>query len=398
MTTDTPRRGRKRGDGEGSIRRRADGMWRGEVMVGYRPDGKPDRRYVYAKTRGECQDKLDDLRRRARSGLLADGKVGRESVGAFLDAWLLHIDGTIGAETLRRYRDNVKHLKGAFGRRRLADLRPEDLVKLYAAKRAERDAGGEPAYSARTVRYMHTTIRKALALAVEWGYVPLNVASRVKGPRVPRAEVAFMDPAEVRRLLDSETERGHRLAELWTVAVGTGARSGELRGLLWKDVDLDLGTVSVRRTLERVDDGRPVFKETKTPRSRRTIRISAESIAAFRRQKDRQDFERRTLGDAYADSGLVFAGGDGRPLIDTSVSHAYKKALERAGLPRTYRVHDLRHAHATLLLKAGVHVKVVSERLGHASTAFTMDVYSHVLEGMDADAADRLEGVLRAAI
>jgi integrase len=289
-------------------------------------------------------------------------------------------------------------LTGAFGRRRLADLRPEDLVKLYAVKRAERHADGEPTYSAWTVRYMHTTIRKASELAVEWGYVPINIATKVKAPTVPRPEVVFMEPGEVRRLLEAETERGHRLAELWTVAVGTGARSGELRGLLWKDVNLSLGTVGIRRTLEQVEDGRPIFKETKTPRSRRTIRISAETVAALRRQKDRRDFDRNLLGDAYDDSGLVFAAADGGALLDTSTAHAFKRALARAGLPTAYRVHDLRHAHATMLLKAGVHVKVVSERLCHASTAVTMDVYSHVLEGMDADAAERLEGILRAAM
>ena len=206
MSENVKRRKGKRGDGEGSIRQRADGIWRGEVMVGYRLDGKPDRRYVYAKTRRECQDKLDELKQRMRSGLAGDAKAGRETVSAFLARWLEAIDGTIRPSSYYRYQVNVeKHLVPDVGRHKLTDLRPEHLVSLYTAKRKE---GLAP----RTVKYMHTTIRKALAMAVEWGAVPRNVATVVKAPKVPRVEIVPPTTAEVARLLETANTHGDRLA------------------------------------------------------------------------------------------------------------------------------------------------------------------------------------------
>jgi integrase len=388
---DAKRRGHKRGHGEGSIDQMADGRWRARLMVGYKPDGKPDRRAVYGRTRAECQRRLDDLRRRSEQGMAGRAGGGRETVGAFLLTWLGAIDGTIRRSTYLRYETNVRmHLVPALGRHKLADLGPEHLVALYAAKRKE---GLAP----RTVKYLHATMRRALALGVKWGSVSRNVAAAVDPPKVPRVEITPPSAEQVARLLDTAEANGDRLAPLWTVAAFTGCREGELLGLRWEDLDPAAGTLSIRRSLSDARGGAPTFDEPKTPRSRRTIRLSPDALAALRVQRDRQGWDRQKLGDDYTDYGLVFASGLGTPLLKRNVIRAFKAALARAELPRSIRIHDLRHAHATIMRKAGADMKTVSERLGHSSIAITADLYTHAVAGPDADAAERMQAAISTA-
>lgn len=257
---------------------------------------------------------------------------------------------------------------------------------------------GEPiGYSPRTVKYMHTTIRKALDMAVEWGTVPRNVARAVRSPRVPRVEITPPNPEEVSRLLDSAEAHGDPLVGLWTTMVYSGCREGELLGLRWSDVDLDAGTLAIRRTLAGAKAGEPVFHEPKTSTARRTVTLAPVALAALRAHHDRQDFEKAALREGYADHGLVFASAVGTPLNASNVCHRFKSALRRAGLSDGFRPHDLRHAAATLMLKAGVHPKVASERLGHATTQITLDLYTHAVQGMEAEAAGRIHEALTAA-
>jgi integrase len=402
--TEPKRRARKRADGEGSIRySEGKKLWIGRVMVGYRPDGKPDIREVAAKQQADCRKKLDAIKTRAGDGTLGDAKAGRETVAAFLPRWLEAIEGTIRPSTLYRYGVNVeKHLIPIIGRHKLSELRPEHIVGMLATLRAKEkenaDGEVEAALAPRTVKYAFTTIRKALAMAVEWGVVPRNVAAVVKAPRVPKVEIHPPSPAEVRQLIDAAEASGSRFAPFWMVAVRSGARVGELLALQWRDANLSAGTISIRRTLAGVEDGAPIFHEPKTVRSRRTVRLSATALEALRVQQDRQAFDKAAYGDAYTDHGLVFPSRTGTATNVSTLNHRFKEALKRAGLPDRYRIHDLRHAAATAMLKAGIHPKVASERLGHASVAITLDLYSHLVEGLDADAAERMEAVFREVI
>ena len=390
-TSSTSKTNGRRSNGEGSITRRKDGLWRAQIRLGIRPDGRPDRRDIYGKTRKEVADKLAELRRRRDDGTLAEPAAEQQTVGEFLTTWLAASKSTVRLRTWERYGELVRlHLVPALGRTRLGALRPDQLQRLYAAKL---DTGLSP----RTVRYLHATLHRALNQAAKWGLLARNPATVVDPPALPQPELRALSPAEVARLLETAREAGDPLAPLWAVAFYSGCREGELLGLSWGDVDLERGRLTIRRTLIRATGGVPLFGQPKTRRSRRTITIPSSAVAILCALRGRQDDQRAQVGEAYHTHGLVFCSRTGTPLLPRNVIRRFKAALARAGLPTTVRFHDLRHAHATTLLAAGVHPKVASERLGHSSVMLTLDTYSHAVEGLDEDAAEKLQQELERA-
>lgn len=269
------------------------------------------------------------------------------------------------------------------------------------------------------VRHIHAALRRAFSQAVKWGYLPRNIVDAVDPPSTRTKEMRVPDGDELGKLLDSanaraalyrgalergespETaaqEHGDRLAALWTLAVYSGLRQSELLGLRWGDVDFEARCVTVRRILRRVQnikDTEPAFAEPKTHKSRRTVALPSEALVALHAHKAQQNSERLAAGDDWANHGLVFSSHIGTPLSARNVLRDYKRALARAGLSQSYRFHDLRHAHATLMLRAGVPMKVASERLGHSNISITMDLYTHAVQSMDIEAAEQVQRALR---
>jgi integrase len=188
--------------------------------------------------------------------------------------------------------------------------------------------------------------------------------------------------------------RGDRLETLYVLAISTGLRQGELLGLRWDDIDLDGGILSVRRILSRSKGG-PRFTEPKTVKSRRSVKLTPQAIEALERHRAAQDEERGRLGSLWEENGLVFRSTTSTPLRRYNlVRRSFKPLLESAGLTRTFRFHDLRHTAASLLFLQGTHPKIVQELLGHANIAVTLDVYSHMIPGMSAQAARAMEDAL----
>jgi integrase len=198
-------------------------------------------------------------------------------------------------------------------------------------------------------------------------------------------------------LLDAAEDYEDRLRALWTLAAHSGCRLGELLALQWSAVDFERRSISIRQTLLTTVEGVPTFGEPKSASSRRTLTLDADAITSLRAHRDRQTFERQALGDAYAPYDLVFATETGAAYTASAVSHRFKSALGRAGLPRSIRFHDLRHASATAMLAAGIHAKAASARLGHSTIGITLDLYTHPLSGLDQDAAAKIGEVLREA-
>ena len=319
----------------------------------------------------------------------------RVRLGEFLEQWLRdYATSAVSPTTLRCYQGIVKHIALSFlGLTPLPRLAPQAIQSFLAKKLEE-------GLSSTTVRHIYALLHGALGHAVKWGLIPRNPCDFVDPPRRRQAEMRVWDEEQVRLFL-AEARRSSRYYVLYLAAILTGMRQGELLGLRWQDVDLTLGIASVRQTFyplygskQRSKQVQLLFKEPKSAKSRRTIALPPTLVEELHKVREEQARYREAFGSAYADYGLVFCQPNGKPLnANNIVKRDFRRVIERAGLPRI-RFHDLRHCHATHLLRQGVHPKVVQERLGHATTAFTLAVYSHVLPGMQEEAARRIENTL----
>jgi integrase len=372
----------RRGNGEGSITRRKNGLYMARYWV--ETSQGPKRKTIYGKKREEVADMLARALAKRADGIFYDDE--NVTVGEYLDSWLKgSVRGSVRQSTFDRYEIAVRvHIKPALGRLKLKKLTPAHLASFYQDRLA---AGSAPA----SVNKLHVTLHKALDQAVRWRMIPRNVAEAVKAPRPAPPEMRPLSPAEARTLL--ETARGDRLEALYVLAVQTGMRQGELLALKWQDVDLENAKLSLRRTIT-MSGGRILLGELKTKKSRRTIGLTDVAVRTLREHLARQMEEIARLGDLYEDNGLVFTSGVGTVINPSNLrTRSFAALLRRADLPKI-RFHDLRHTCATLLLCRNVHPKYVQELLGHANIAITLDTYSHVIPGMGDHAARAMEDVL----
>jgi integrase len=372
---------KRRGHGEGSIKQRADGLWEARVSL---EGGK--RRSFYGKTRREAQDKLRVALRDLDAGL--DLTTDRQTVTQFLEKWLAaSVKPSVKTKTYEGYESIVRiRVAPRIGKRQLAKLTPLDLQALYTELA---DAGLSP----RSVHHTHRVLHRAFVQAVRWNLIARNPCDGAQGPRATRSEMKVWAPEEADAFLIAT--RQHPAHALYTLALTTGMRQGELLGLKWGDVDLTAGTLAVRRSLQRQRGKGLVFEEPKTARSRRNVHLSQRAIGALQAHHDRQTFHRRAAGSEWSAHDLVFCHPTGEPLDPSYQTAIFKKAVEAAGLP-TIRFHDMRHTAATILLSRGVHVKLVSELLGHATVVLTLDTYSHLIPAMHGDAAAAMDAVFTA--
>jgi integrase len=278
----------------------------------------------------------------------------------------------------------------ALGAKLLQQLTPPMLNVLYANLAIGSET--RKPLAAKTISYVHSTLHKVLADAVDAGLLGRNVAASAKPPRPARRAtggISAWEPHELAQFL--ELAKGTRLGPIWRLSAMTSMRRGEVLGLRWCDVDLERARLSVRQALVAV--GYDVIKSTPKNHNARVIDLDAETIAQLRAHRARQDAERVEWGDGYEDQDLVVAKENGEPIHPHTFSQSFERLIEKASL-RTIRLHDLRHTHATLALKAGVPVKVISERLGHESPAFTLKQYAHVVPEMQAEAAAQVAAMI----
>ena len=252
---------------------------------------------------------------------------------------------------------------------------------------------GRGGLSAQTVVHFHRILHKALEQAVKWQLVARNVCDAVDVPRPQRHEMKALTEEETTRLLTAARET--RLYVPILLAVATGMRRGEILALRWDALDLEAGTLSVSRSLEQTA-GNLNFKAPKTDRSRRTVVLPRFAVVALQCHKGEQAKLRLLLGPGYQDHGLVVARADGSPWRPDVFSTEFGVLIRKTEVPPV-RFHDLRHSHASQLFRAGIHPKIVSERLGHSGVGITLDTYSHLLPGMQEEAASKLDSAFRAA-
>ena len=376
----------KRGNGEGSIYyRNADRKWVGSITLS---SGK--RKVFYGKTRKEVQEKLKIVLHDQQQGTLVSS--APQTVDQFLTDWLENTHRRrIRPRTYERYREAVYlHIIPSLGHIQLQKLTAQQVQSFYTKKA---DEGLAPA----TIIYYHSVLHNALDTAVKWGVIFRNVCDLVAPPRKQQYEIQPLTMEQMQQLL--ATVRGHKWEALFTLALATGMRRGELLGLKWQDINFEAGLLQVRRVLSRVPTNMPerehvyVEAEPKTQKSRRSVMIAPFAFEALKKHRASQLEAKLKAGEFWQEHDYVFCTLHGTHLNPNHVVEEFKKLLTRAGLP-DIRFHDLRHSAATLLLSLGIHPKVVQELLGHTQISMTMDVYSHVLPGMQQDAMRQLDAAL----
>jgi integrase len=338
----------------------------------------------YFTTRKEASDKLNEANYNQTKGIPLYDE--RQPLSRYLNVWLEMIETQVKESTLRKYRDDVRlRLIPHLGRTPLAKLSQLQIQQLYARLIKE---GLAP----KTVVNLHGTLHKALQDALQMDLVPRNVADMVKPPRIPQYHMRTLSPDEIRTLLS--VVRDDRFEALYIIALSTGMREGELLGLRWQDVDLANRGLRVRMGVQETD-GPYILAEVKTTYSRRNIALTDVGSAALAEHWERQQAHKARLAGRYHDMDLVFPNLYGGIMIPHNLAkRSFKEHLRAAGLSTAIRFHDLRHTAATLLLAAGVNVKVVSEMLGHSSVAITLRIYAHVLPHMQQAAVSVMDGLL----
>jgi integrase len=376
-------RPRRRDAGDGSLFQRKDGRWVAQLLD---PDGR--RRYLYGATRAQAKQRLLEAQAVVQTGQSLPDQ--RLTVGRYLQEWLVGLStATLKPRTIAYYERYVRRhiLPTELARKPLARLEPIDLRRFYAEKLTSD-------LSSTSVHHLHALIHVALQRAVDDGILGRNVAAlvgRSNRPKARRVEMrTIAADGQPRRFL--EAAKSERLEALLVLAITTGMRRGELLALRWKDADLERGVLAVTGSLQGDRRDRLTIDTPKSGKAR-SVALGTVAVGALRAHRARQEEERLLVGPEWRDLGLAFSTEWGDYLSPTTVRLALERVLARAELPHI-RFHDLRHTAATLMLSRGVHPKMASEMLGHATTAITLDLYSHVTANMQRQAADAIDAAL----
>jgi len=380
---------------QGSIDQRGPTTYRLRVILGRDADGKRLQKTVTVHgTKRDAQKKLAELLVEVNKGLVVN--TGPMSVSEFLTYWQETWGRRLSARTRQNYNEYIEYyVNPTIGKIRLDQLQPTHIQALYA--RLEQGGGtkrGTP-LSPTTVFNLHRVLKGALRRAVQWQLLGRNPAEAVTPPRPTRRKPKVLTLEQVATVL--EAARGNQLYTPVLLAVCTGMRRGELCGLRWDHVNLSLGTIAIQQTLVAVGQSRLEFKAPKTEMGRRSVRLPALVVEHLMQEQHLLAERRAALGPSYNRENLVVCRTNGTPMHPNTLYSNFQKLLKRAGVERR-AIHDLRHSHATHLLEANVHPKVVSERLGHSDPALTLRVYSHVLDDIQQEAATQTDELVGKAM
>lgn len=369
-----------------SVASKGRSKWLVTVYLG-RTNGKPVRRWwIVDGTRKDAEKfERDRLRERDADLLPAD----KLSTVAHVADRFLELS-SVAATTKARYQSLIAcHIVPHIGRERIEDIRPDHIQLLYRRLQESGHRTRKGGLSPRTVRHIHVLLGVIFKAARRWRVVATDIMRDVDGPRVQRARRKVVPPEKVAEFLQAATRSKYEVAI--TLAISMGLRRGEILGLRWADVDLDRSQLTVAQTLVETEAGELLVKQPKSDESRRTISIPPAVVARLRAHKAAQRALMLEMGPDYRrDLDLVCALPDGNPMQPARLTTAYRGLAALHGL-KGVSLHDLRHSHATMLLEAGVDLKVVSARLGHSTIVLTADTYAHVTEKLDRDATSRID-------
>lgn len=380
---------------KGHISKRSEGSYSIVLELGTDPNtGKREQKWITVRgTKREAERELARRLTEVNTGSFVDP--GKITVEAFLEKWLSdYAVVNVSPATLQRYKSIVKHhLTPALGSLMLSRLAPLHIQSMYSEdmKEGARKDGRKGTLSAQSILHHHRVLSEALGKAVKWQLLARNPCDAVEPPRVEDNEAQAIDETQTNWLLDCAA--GTRLYVPIILAVCGGLRRGEILAAQWKDLNEIAGTLQVRRALEETSAGVRI-KEPKSKHGRRTIALAPMAMQALQAHRQDQDRRKEALNTDYQDNDLICCRDEGSLWPPSAFTSAYRDLLRRRKLSGP-NFHALRHSHASQLLKAGVDIKVVSARLGHARAGFTYNRYVHLLPGQDQEAARRQDAALR---
>jgi len=389
---------RKSAAGTGTIRKKTltkNGKtyeyWEARATVGHDPGtGRQIQRSFTGKTQKEVAQKL-----KAATAALDEGTYSapnKMTVGQWLDIWTAEYLSAVKPRTVDSYKSIVEtHLKPRLGAIKLDTLAAHTIQSFYNSLSAPLE--GKNPLSPKTVKNIHGILHKALHQAVANGYIRFNPTDPCVLPKRVKKELKPLDETMIAAFL--KAVKGHRFEDLFVVTLFTGMREGEVLGLLWECVDLNKGTITINKQLQKVRGSKGEYALTPTKNSKgRTIAIAPSVVAVLKRVRIRQLESRLKYGECWEEHGFVFTDDLGQHLKHQTVYLDFKKVMVDIGSPET-RFHDLRHSYAVASIKSGDDIKTVQENLGHATAAFTLDVYGHVTDQMKQASAARMEQFIK---
>jgi integrase len=378
---------------KGHVRERGAGNWYAVIDLRDAATGKRKRKWHSLDAKGKREAQIEC------AGIISSIEAGtylepdKTTLAVFIQHWLNDVKSRVSPRTVESYtqisRSNIIPMLGSII---LRDLRPQAISVAYSRALAEGRKSGPGGLSARTVHHMHTVLKSALQQAVRWEMLTRNPADAVRAPKVERGQMTTYDLPQTAELI--EAFRGTRMFIPVVLAVLCGLRRGEISALRWGRVDLDSAQLAVVESAEQTKAG-VRYKQPKSGKGR-TVAMSATVIEELRAHRLRQAQNLLRLGVRQTAETFLCTREDGLPLQPNTLTIYWERLIAKTALPRI-RFHDLRHAHATHLLASGVHPKVASERLGHSKVGITIDLYSHVMPGMQEDAVAKVDAALRAA-
>ena len=367
---------KRRTNQEGSIWKDKN-KWRAAVVI----DGK--RLTCNFDTKTECSVWIKDTQAQVERGMTY--RKANITLGEFIEQWLGIHKTTVAPKTSLQYEQLIRsYIKPQIGKIKLRELRLDRVEAHYVALQ-------KSGLSARGVRYVHSILHKSLNDAIRRGFAAYNATQGAILPRLDFKEMVFLDADEVLQFLIT-TQKSHYHA-LYTLAIKTGMRKGELLALKWTDINWQRGTLRVQRQVQRIRGQGLIFRAPKTRAGRRTIQLGEKTLETLRKQLEQCDLLRNHAGDCWEEHNLIFPSTAGTPLGGSNLSKDFKAQLEKAGVKKI-RFHDLRHTAASLMLNHGVPVIVVSKILGHSKTSTTLDIYGHIIPVMQEEAARIMDEIV----
>ena len=365
--------------------------WEGRYTSGYDlGTGKQIQHSITGKTQKEVAQKLRELTSAIDAGTYQEPC--KMTVSEWLDIWAEDYLKGIKASTVHLYKENIRvYIKPLLGAVKLEALDTPMIQHFYNQLETGKD--NRPGLSAKTIKNIHGVLHKALQQAVAIGYLRFNPSDACILPRTVRKEIQPLNRQQIIAFL--QEIQGHRHQVLYTLALFSGMREGELLGLMWECVDFENNTILVDKQLRRSQEkgGQYYFSPPKSNKSRRvTIAPSVMNLLRLHRQE--QARQRLLVGPDWVDSHLVFTNEIGDRLSYRTVYDCFKRIAAKIGCPEA-RFHDLRHTYAVMALESGDSIKTVQENLGHHAASFTLDVYGHVSDEMRTQSADRMERLLK---